>query len=176
VRFSLRWVFASIAFLAATCATLFYASTIFSHMLALAMFAFLLLSAVGAVYAKGGERAFYGGSAIVGWSLFASIYIPAVVPLPLEISRSMLNRLHEKIVHEVKVNPATAMTHYRDSSDGYFKNGSFYVQLPSHKSFVTSGQIIAAFVASVVGGAAGRRFHARSQRHASTAEAPTTLT
>jgi hypothetical protein len=163
MRFSLRWLFGSIAFMSAACATLFYASTILSHMLALALFAFLLLSLVGAVYAKGGQRAFWGGFALVGWSLFGSVYIPAVVPLPLEITRSMLNQLHAKIVHEVAVDPAIAMTPYRDSSDGYFKNGSYYVQLPSHKSFVTSGQIIAAFLASIAGGAAGRRFHAKSQ-------------
>jgi hypothetical protein len=73
----------------------------------------------------------------------------------------MLNQAHAKIVHEVKVDPAIAITPYRDSSDGYFKNGSYYVRLPSHKSFVTSGQIIAAFLASVAGGAAGRRFYGK---------------
>jgi hypothetical protein len=143
------------------CVSLAYASTMLSYVLAVTMFAFMLFSALGAVYADRARRAFWGGFAIVGWSLLASVYLPARVPLPWSVSHWMLNRAHESVVREIAVSDKTA----RSSSESpYFRDNSFYVQSPPHGPFVTSGQILAAFISTMLGGMAAQRFYDKSSR------------
>lgn len=86
-HFSLCWLFGIVAFAAIGCASLIYASWFFSQLLGAALGVFLIFAALGGVYSRGADKAFWGGCAIAGCSYLAGMYLPKPIPLPDDLPR-----------------------------------------------------------------------------------------
>lgn len=69
MRFSLKWLLVLVAYVAVVCASIVYASTFWIDLVALASIGGFCTAVVGAVYAHGRIRAFFGSFAIA-WLIF----------------------------------------------------------------------------------------------------------
>ncbi|HEV3340988.1 MAG TPA: hypothetical protein VG125_11545 [Pirellulales bacterium] len=160
MRFSLRWVFGIVAFVAIGCVCLTSASEVLSKVLASILFAFLLLFIFVAIYGDGRLRAFCGGAAIAGWTFLMSAYLPPVrMPLPWWVSLSLLERAHEKVATETVVaDPAASI-----ASGVSFRNGLYYVPSPQRDPFMACGQAIVASALALIGGAVAQTVYERAK-------------
>ena len=80
MRFSLRWLFGAVAFVATGCLSLVYTSELLCNALGVAVFLFLAFAVLGAIYGREDTRPFWIGCAIFGWSYIASSSMPAGAP------------------------------------------------------------------------------------------------
>ncbi|HVX14692.1 MAG TPA: hypothetical protein VHC22_26120 [Pirellulales bacterium] len=158
MRFSLRWLFGVILFVAIASTSLIYSSWWLSDGLAAALGAFLVCVTIGAVYGRSASAAFCGGSAIAGWVYLLCLWLPLghigqndVAPTAA-VDRAVY-RLYESISWELRAEPING-----DLSTAYFVNGVPYIKRPLLEPFVKAAHCLTAFVVAMLGGAVGRRF------------------
>ncbi|HVX12454.1 MAG TPA: hypothetical protein VHC22_14835 [Pirellulales bacterium] len=158
MRFSLRWLFALVTFAAAACLSLIYATGITGKLLCVALFAFLMASVLGTIYATPNRRKVWAGCALLGWSYLATGYLPAIAnaPRPWFVTKAVLDELYPRIVRRETVDlpPEAPMMVYPDGT----AVRTYNVDHPHPHEFQTAGQMIAAFIWSFVGGFLGGRF------------------
>jgi hypothetical protein len=160
LHFSLYWLFGIVAFAATACAWLIYASWFLSEVLGAALGAFLICAALGGVYGRGANRAFWGGCAIAGCSYVASMYLPNVLlPLPDDFAYRMLSRLYDVVSRELPARQQNGL--YPEGT--YFAPGGAFVKSPSWEPFIRAGNALVAFVVAVLGGIVASRFHRRGE-------------
>jgi hypothetical protein len=158
MRFSLRWLFGLVAFVAVACLSLIYATAAISNILSVVFFAFLMASVLGAIHASRQRRRFWFGCALVGLCYVASGYLlPRLFPMPWFATNAALDYLHPKIVR--KVASATL-----DAPVFGTRPATFYLESPLAKDFRTAGQVLAAFIWSVAGGIIAGWFRRDEQR------------
>jgi hypothetical protein len=130
MRFSVRWLFGAVAFVAIGCFSLIYASEPISRVLNAALFAFLMVAILGALFAIRTSRPFWAGCAVVGLSYVATAYLPQQrvqrSQVPWLATDAILIQLHSRVV----------------SRSGYPTTGPFHA----------AGQALATFVWAIAGG------------------------
>lgn len=148
MRFTLRWLFGAITFAAIACFSLAYASNVIKDALGVAVFAFLIVAALGAIYSAPSRKPFWGGCAIAGTIYIASAYLPSTMTTPWDVAGSALKPLHPIVAREIETNVL----------DRY---GTIQMAFrPPLRLFSTIGQILAAIPWSIAGGVIANHFRA----------------
>ena len=139
MQFSLRWLFGAVSFAAIGCVSLVYVSPWVSHALNSAVFAFLMVSVLQAIYAHQ-RREFWMGCAIVGWGyvlghvLIASLPPRVTAPVSPARAASDILRWLDPILHGQSIPPSA-----------------------EYHAYYQAGYALATFVWSIAGGiVAGR--------------------
>lgn len=166
MRFSLRWLFAAMAFAALGCSSLVYASDAMSAGVSGLLWLLLGLSTLGAIFGRRSGRAFYGGFAIIGLAYIASDYLPtAQVSRPSQVVAVAIRRLYSVMKHDA------AFDRNSWSSDkslqmerGVWRSGNFYVTRPRKTPFYVAGHALAALLLAAAGGVAASRFASQYAR------------
>lgn len=166
MRFSLRWLFAAVAFAAIGCASLIYASDAMSAGVAGVLWLLLGLTTLGALFGPQSNRAFCGGFAIIGLAYVASDYLPnAEVLRPSQVVAVVIRRLYSVMEHNAAFDRNTW------SSDkslrierGEWRKGNFYVTRPRKAPFYLAGHALAALLLAAAGGAAASWFASQRAR------------
>lgn len=149
MRFSLRWLFGGVAYVAIACASLVYASEPISKTLGAALFAFLMIAVLGAIFACRNHRRFWAGCAIVGLTYYATFHVaqyPNAIQLPRATTREVLDWLHQKLVRNIN-DRATARGFIVRPSD-----------LPQKDPFHAAGHSLTTFAWAIAGGIVAGRF------------------
>jgi hypothetical protein len=152
MRFSLRWLFGTITFAAIACCSLVYASHLIRDALGVAIFAFLTIAALGAIYSVGSRKPFWGGCAIAGLIYLASAYLPPKITTPWGVAGSALKVLHPKVAREIETN----------SLDRYGVIQTAF--RPPLRLFSTVGQMLVAIPWTIAGGGVAHCFRAVAAR------------
>ena len=165
MRFSLRWLFGSVAFIAVGCMSMVYASWVASEILGACLWTFLVCAILGAIYGRKAERAFWGGCAIAGCSYVLFLYAPNVqrqVHLPTAIADRAIRNLYNVVSKELPAEQRNGT--YPEGT--YFANSGAFIRRPMWDPFTRSGQVVFAFAVAILGGCMGRLFRSRSDRDA----------
>ncbi len=149
MRFSLRWLFGLVAFVAVGCLSLIYASEPISMLLGAVLFGFLTTAVLGAIFEGRSRRRFWAGCAIAGFIYIATAYLPQYpgnIRLPRSTTGEILDWLHQKIVRQVQVEASARGRLIRA------------IDLPQNGPFHAAGQSLAVFVWAIAGGIVAGRF------------------
>lgn len=76
MRFSLKWLFGIMFYVAAGCALVSSTSDLVLDLFSVAFAALCLISLLGAIFSRSERRAFWGGCAIVAWIFTLSDLLP----------------------------------------------------------------------------------------------------
>lgn len=158
MRFSLRWLFGFVLFAAIGCASLVYASSLYSEVLGAVLGCFLACAIIGSIYGRGAGRAFYGGCAIAGCSYILCLYLPPSIPLPNNLADTAINRLFKVVNRELPAERQNGVW----PEGTYHTGGGHYVGRPMWEPFAASARVLATFGATVLGGLAARLFYLHS--------------
>lgn len=146
MRFSLKWLFGVVFYVAAGCALVASTSDLFLDLFNAAFAALCLLSLLGAIFSRSERRAFWGGCAIVAWLFTLSDVLPdGHNGLPA-------------LVHA----PKAAV------SETLFDLSYYFDDDPLGNLRSTGGEAFVGIGASVVGGVLARWFRSRSAQAAET--------
>ncbi len=158
MRFSLRWLFGVISFVAVASTSLIYSSWLLSDVLGAALGAFLVCVTIGALCGRAATAAFCGGAAIAGWVYLLCLWLPtshidhndAVLT---GVADRVVDHLYESVSWELRAEPING-----DLSDAYYVDSVPYIKRPMRGPFKKAAHFLTAFILAMLGGAVGRRF------------------
>ncbi|HVX15183.1 MAG TPA: hypothetical protein VHC22_28580 [Pirellulales bacterium] len=109
MRFSLRWLFGVVAFVAAGFCCLVNASRPIELLLAGLLYVFLGVSIMGALFARGERRVFWAGCVVTGAVCFASDYLPPLkIYRPWDVVEAIFGYLRLAVWHDKSSRPSHA--------------------------------------------------------------------
>jgi hypothetical protein len=164
MRFSLRWLFGVISFVAVASTSLIYSSWLLSDALGAALGAFLVCVTIGAVYGRAATAAFCGGAAIAGWVYLLCLWLPRAHishndVVPTAAADRAVYHLYELLSWELRAEPING-----DLTDAFYVDGVAYIKRPMREPFAQAAHFLTAFILAMFGGAVGRRFQRGSGR------------
>jgi len=161
-RFSLRWVFAAVAFIAVVTAALTDGSPRWAALIALTSVFALLASLLGVIYRREELRSFWVGFALFGWT-FLLLSLETAGLNEAAPTNEFMKELYPFFRRTLPVNPATPNPGWVHETA--MENGRTVAVIVSAYDFHRLGRSICTIASAFVGGMLGRWFFATRNKN-----------
>lgn len=162
-RFSMRWVFAAVAYFALLAAALTDGSIHWFASLALITVFAMLVSLLGIVYRRDEQRSFWVGFAVFGWAYLIMCHVPPLAnALPTSDFFWELYPLFRRTAPIDPLKPTPAWVRTTDS-----ENGRTVAVIVMQQDFRRLGHSVCTLLVAFLGGALGRWFYLSMTRQTS---------
>lgn len=165
-RFSLRWLLIFVAFVATGTVSLRYASMLVSICLSVAWLVFLMVAILGVIYRRQGQRAFWVGCCVFGWSFAA---YGTVSGDKTAVFDRVVQCAYNRISWKMLVNAGTKVL--TNEGESVFYSESTMATFPQRKPFFMAAETLMGFVIAVSGGIVAQWFYA-TRDHAGAVNTP----
>jgi hypothetical protein len=161
LRFSLRWLFIFVAFVAVGLVSLRYASFLISGCLSVVWLLFLMVSILGAIYRREQRRAFWVGCCVFGWCFAASGTVSGDKTTALD---QAIQSVYEKIQWNTRADSATVQAHFQSGGRTVMGGPTNIVYFPREAPFKKAAETLVGFVVAFIGGVVAQWFYASRDR------------
>jgi hypothetical protein len=164
MRFSLRWLFVAVAFVAISVVALLNANLYWAGLARTGLIVFLASAIVGGINSRGEKRAFWFGVAIVGW-IYRATAIVNCYWFASDVLSEQLSRAMWDVLDKPQVGAEEHVFGERVLADGRtFTNRIEHV--PLEKSFHLVNKCILNALFAMLGGLIATWFYRRNHRSA----------